>query len=101
MKAWDEEKPVLAPVPLLPEPFDLAVMRRVAPDCTVPLDGRRYSVPFEFLDRRVEGAVQLIAVLGRSLVGNVVLTRATTSCSRSAVSHYLVGSKLRRSQLFE
>jgi len=64
MKAWDEEKPALGPVPLLPEPFDVAVMRRVAPDCTVPLDGRRYSVPFEFLDRRVEvrGCARVVQV---------------------------------------
>jgi transposase len=63
-KAWEEEKPALGPVPLLPEPFDVAEMRRVAPDCTVPLDGRRYSVPFEFFDRRVEvrGCARVVQV---------------------------------------
>lgn len=35
MEAWEAEKMHLAAVPLLPEPFDVAVTRPVAPDCTV------------------------------------------------------------------
>jgi transposase len=54
LEAWEAEKRFLAPVPLLPEPFDVAVTRAVAPDCTVAFEGRRYSVPFEWFDRRVE-----------------------------------------------
>jgi transposase len=52
--AWESEKAFLAPVPLLPEPFDLAQTRTVAPDCTVAFEGRRYSVPFAWLGRRIE-----------------------------------------------
>lgn len=53
-QAWQAEKRVLAPVPMLPEPFDVAVTRRVAKDCLVAFEGRQYSVPFQLLDRRVE-----------------------------------------------
>jgi transposase len=52
--AWEEEKHWLQPVPLLPEPFDVAVSRRVGDDCLVAFDGRRYSVPFALLGERVE-----------------------------------------------
>jgi transposase len=51
--AWQAERPKLAAVPLLPEPFDLAVTRTVAPDCTVAFEARRYSVPFAHLGRAV------------------------------------------------
>ncbi len=52
--AWEAEKRCLAPVPLLPEPFDLAQMRVVAEDCTVAFEARRFSVPFPFVGRRIE-----------------------------------------------
>lgn len=52
--AWEAEKRVLAPVPLLPEPFDVAQMRTVGDDCTVHFEGRRYSVPFGYLNERIE-----------------------------------------------
>ena len=63
-EAWEAEKRFLAPVPLLPEPFDLAVTRRVAPDCTVAFESRRYSVPFDLLGRRVEvrGCARVVQV---------------------------------------
>jgi len=54
--AWRAERLKLAAVPLdtlLPEPFDLAVSRTVAPDCTVAFEARRYSVPFAHLGRAV------------------------------------------------
>ncbi len=54
MAAWEIEKPSLAPLPLLPEPFDVAVTRVVGEDCTVAFEGRRYSVPFEWFEQRVE-----------------------------------------------
>ncbi len=44
--AWQEERPFMAPVPLLPEPFNLVATRTVASDCTVAFEARRYSVPF-------------------------------------------------------
>jgi len=64
IEAWEQEKRFLQPVPLLPEPFDVAVTRTVAPDCTVAFDGRRYSVPFALLGQRVEvrGCAQAVQV---------------------------------------
>ena len=38
----------------MPEPFDIAVTRRVGTDCTVAFEGRTYSVPFALVGRRVE-----------------------------------------------
>jgi transposase len=63
-EAWEAEKPHLAPVPLLPEPFDVALTRRVALDCTVAFEGRRYSVPYRWMDQRVEvrGCAQVVQV---------------------------------------
>jgi transposase len=52
--AWEAEKAQLAPLPFLPEPFDLAVTRAVERDCTVAFESRRYSVPFAWLGQRVE-----------------------------------------------
>jgi len=65
-EAWQEEKPHLAPIPILPEPFDVVVTRRVAHDCTVRFEGRAYSVPFPLVGKTVEvrgcsGAVQVLS----------------------------------------
>lgn len=54
LSAWEAEKPHLRPVPLLPEPFNVAVTRPVGADCTVAFEGRRYSVPFQWLGKRIE-----------------------------------------------
>ncbi|MDZ7749415.1 MAG: IS21 family transposase [Halofilum sp. (in: g-proteobacteria)] len=55
LTAWAAERAVLGPLPEpLPEPFDVAVTRRVAPDCTVVFEGRTYSVPFCLVGNRVE-----------------------------------------------
>ncbi|HYC00413.1 MAG TPA: IS21 family transposase, partial [Candidatus Limnocylindrales bacterium] len=63
-EAWEAEKRFLTPVPLLPEPFDIAVTRVVADDCTVCFEGRRYSVPFRLVRRRVDvhGCARLVQV---------------------------------------
>lgn len=66
LEAWREELPYLAPLPPLPEPFDVVVHRRVARDCTVQFEGRTYSVPFALIERRVEvrggaGYVQVLS----------------------------------------
>lgn len=59
------ERAVLKPLPArLPEPFDVAVLRQVALDCTVAFEGRRYAVPFAWAGRTVEvrggaGSVQI------------------------------------------
>jgi len=63
--AWQEELRYLAPLPILPEPFDIAVMRPVGHDCMVAFEGRSYSVPFPLMHQRVEvrgcaGTVQML-----------------------------------------
>lgn len=65
-ESWETEREFLAPVPLLPEPFDVVVTRRVSRDCLVAFEGRSYSVPFEHAGREVEvrgcaGRVQVLA----------------------------------------
>ncbi len=61
------EQPTLRPLPeALPKPFDIAVLRSVALDCTVGFEGRRYAVPFAWVGRSVEvrgcaGVVQIFA----------------------------------------
>ncbi len=65
-ESWLREQEHLAAVPVLPEPFDIAVTRNVYPDCTVPFEGRSYAVPFRYFDRQVEvrgcaGKVQIWA----------------------------------------
>ncbi len=64
--SWEEEKRLLRPLPLLPEPFDIAVTRPVRRDCTVAFEGRSYTVPFAHVGREVEvrgcaGTVQVVA----------------------------------------
>jgi transposase len=53
-ESWEAERRCLAPLPILPEPFDVAVQRRVAIDATVRFDGRSYSVPFAYAHQEVE-----------------------------------------------
>jgi transposase len=64
--SWEAELSRLAPLPLLPEPFDLAVTRPVHKDCMVRFEQRSYAVPFQWVGRRVEvrgcaGKVQILA----------------------------------------
>jgi len=59
-------------VPVLPEPFDVAVNRPVGRDCLVCFEGRSYTVPFGFAGQVVEvrgcaGTVQILAAEGRVL----------------------------------
>ena len=60
-----QEQPRLASLPILPEPFDIAVTRTVAIDATVGFEQRRYSVPFTWVGRSVEvrGADSRVQVL--------------------------------------
>jgi hypothetical protein len=64
------ERAHLAPLPVLPEPFDLAVWRTVGPDATVAFEQRRYSVPFAWIGKRVEvrGAAERVQVLAEHSV---------------------------------
>jgi hypothetical protein len=63
--SWWAERPRLQPSPVLPEVFDVAVSRRVQPDCTVHFESRQYSVPFVLVDRVVEvrGCAENVQVL--------------------------------------
>jgi transposase len=65
-ESWALERAQLRALPILPEPFDIAVSRTVAGDATVGFENRRYSVPFAWVGRRVEirgaaGRVQILA----------------------------------------
>jgi len=52
--AWQLEKPHLQPLPAtLPEIFDVEVRRKVARDCLVSFEGRRYQVSPAFLGHHV------------------------------------------------
>lgn len=66
LEAYHQEQASLAPLPILPEPFDLVATRTVGRDCLVAFEGRQYSVPFRFVRRAVEvrgcaGKVQILA----------------------------------------
>jgi hypothetical protein len=63
--SWQRELERLAPLPMLPEPFDVAVTRPVHHDCTVYFENRQYVVPFALAEREVEvrggaGKVQIL-----------------------------------------
>lgn len=65
-ESWERERPFLGALPILPEPFDIAVTRPVRRDCTVSFENRFYCVPFRYVGERVEvrgcaGKVQLLA----------------------------------------
>jgi len=64
--SWQQELGFLATLPVLPEPFDVVVTRKVSKDCLVNFEGRQYSVPFEYSGQHIEvrgccGKVQLAA----------------------------------------
>jgi len=70
MQTWQEEIPLLAPLPPLPEPFDVSVWRTVRKDCMVSFENRQYSVPFTFVGRQVEvrGCAGRVQVIGDNKV---------------------------------
>ncbi len=60
------EQETLRELPILPEPFDVAVTRPVGRDAMVRFEGREYAVPFVHAGERVEvrgcsGTVQILA----------------------------------------
>jgi transposase len=64
-ESWEAERELLRPLPRLPEPFDVVVLRPVGHDCLVHFEQRQYSVPFEYAGRTVEvrgcaGKVQIV-----------------------------------------
>ncbi|MBK7250688.1 MAG: IS21 family transposase [Gammaproteobacteria bacterium] len=56
-EAWHAERERLAPLPILPVPFDHVATRRVAGDALVAFEGHQYSVPFANLAARSRYAV--------------------------------------------
>ena len=64
-EAWELEKASLAALPVLPEPFDVAVTRDVHVDCLVAFEGRQYTVPFQYVGRPVEvrGCANTVQIL--------------------------------------
>lgn len=63
--SWRLELDRLAPLPILPEPFDVAVTRPVHRDATVRFEDRSYVVPFRFVGQQVEvrGCATTVQVL--------------------------------------
>lgn len=66
LETWQEEIKLLRPLPAnLPAPFDLIRTCPVHSDCTIRFEGRTYTVPFEYVHRRVEvrgcnGFIQIV-----------------------------------------
>ena len=88
-EAHRSELAALAPVGVLPEPFDIAVTRRVNLDCTVNFESRAYSVPFAFVGQQVEvrgchATVQILA--GASIIA--VHPRGTAERIVLAPAHF-------------
>lgn len=53
-EAFRAEQLVLQPLPTMAEPFDVVVSRKVSRDCLISFEGRRYSVPFQWVGRQME-----------------------------------------------
>jgi transposase len=83
-EAFELEKPHLAPLPILPEPFDVVVTRVVGIDCMVAFEGRSYSVPFAHVGQAVEvrGCASRVQVLAR---GQVVADHARGTRERIVI----------------
>jgi transposase len=65
-EARQAEVAALLPLPVVGEPFDVIVARRVSRDALVSFEGRQYSVPFAWLGRDVEviGTAHHVVVRG-------------------------------------
>ena len=68
--SWRQELERLQPLPILPEPFDIAVTRPVHKDCTVRFEERCYPVPFQWVGQRLEvrGCHEKVQILGEGRV---------------------------------
>lgn len=68
--SWQSERRHLAPLPLLPQPFDHVATRTVSDDCLVSFEGRQYSVPFAWVGQPVElrGCAATVQILGGARV---------------------------------
>jgi transposase len=65
-EAWEAERSLLQPLPSMVEPFDVVVTRKVQRDCLISFEGRRYSVPFPWVGRRVDvwGTLNHVVIRG-------------------------------------
>jgi transposase len=70
LEAWEAEKQHLSELPLLPDPFDIAVTRAVSKDCLVSFERHQYSVPFRYVGRTVEvrGCARTVQILAECRV---------------------------------
>jgi hypothetical protein len=68
--SWEQELPYLRPLPLMPEPFDVAVTRPVNRDCSVSFESRSYPVPFQYVGQMVEvrGCARTVQILAAGRV---------------------------------
>jgi len=68
--SWQAERRHLAPLPILPQPFDQVATRTVGDDCLVSFEGRQYSVPFAWVGTPVElrGCCHTVQILGGAQV---------------------------------
>ena len=76
---------LLRPVPMVQEPFDCVVARRVSRDCLVSFEGRRYSVPFASVDATMRRNAAIAA-------SRIARGRASLTCSIRSFS--ALGRKL-------
>jgi hypothetical protein len=69
-ESWQRELESLAPLPILPEPFDVAVTRPVHRDCMVWFDNRCYPVPFQHVGETVEvrGCADTVQILAEGRI---------------------------------
>jgi transposase len=70
-EAWQDERALLGALPeTLPEPFDVALTRRVGIDGLVSFEGRQYSVPFGHVLTPVEvrGCAMTVQVLADNAI---------------------------------
>jgi hypothetical protein len=82
-EALAAERAHLQPVPVMHEPFDVVVARRVSRDCLVNFERRRYSVPFAWLGRSVEVRGTATHVVLRATAQNWRGIRATRDAGSS------------------
>ncbi len=69
-ETWLAERKLLQPLPILPEPFDVSVTRKVHRDCSVNFEGRSYPVPFQYVGKQVEvrGCASTVQILAEGKV---------------------------------
>jgi transposase len=88
-QAWAAEQPLLQPLPTVHEPFDCVVARPVSRDGLVSFEGRRYSVPFAWIGRRVEvrGTADAVVIYG---AGHVIARHPRGTARRLVLepAHY-------------